>query len=106
MTVIERVEELLETAVRECRSEEPGGHLIATFPRNIEGTVRKEESKRKRQREAKAEREDASKRQKEDEVKQLKNLKKREVQDTCAPLTPLCSCLFWAFTLGMPTYFA
>lgn len=65
-----------------CRSEEPGGGSIATFPRTLEGVTRKTDSKRKRQRESRKEREAAAIRTRAEEVKRLKNLKVQEVQDT------------------------
>lgn len=67
-----------------CRSEEPQGAQIATFPRRIEGLGRQEDSKRKRQREAKRVREEERQQQRKEEVKRLKNLKKREVGDAYA----------------------
>lgn len=69
-----------------CRSEEPGGTEIRTYPRQIEGLARQEESKRKRQRDSKRVRQEERDQQRAAEVKQLKNLKKQEVGDACAAL--------------------
>lgn len=77
-----------------CRSEEENGGQIATFPRRIEGLARQEDSKRKRQREAKRVREQERAEQRKQEVKRLKNLKKREVGDACAPTTAHRSSVF------------
>jgi hypothetical protein len=68
-----------------CRSEEPGGGTLVTYPRTIEGLARKQDSKRRRQREARAEREAARARERTAELKRLKNLKAQEVQSACAP---------------------
>jgi hypothetical protein len=76
-----------------CRSEEPGGSTIATYPRAIEGLTRRTESKRKRQREARKERQAAVVQSRKEEVKRLKNLKVQEVQDTCA-CCPFDHCAF------------
>ena len=47
----------------------------------IEGTVRKEDDRRKRQRAEKAERQAAAEEQRRAEVRRLKNLKKAEIED-------------------------
>ena len=70
-----------------CRSEEPGGTRIVTYPRNIEGLARKEESKRKKQRERRAERRAAAEKDRAAEVKQLKNAKVKEVQNACVSMS-------------------
>lgn len=75
-----------------CRSEEPQGTQIATFPRRIEGLARQEDSRRKRQRQSKRTREEEREQQRKEEVKRLKNLKKREVGDACASAAVLHSC--------------
>ena len=63
------------------RFEEPNSAKIETFPRMIDTSVRKVESKRKRQREAKKERVTKRKEEEALEVKRLKNLKKAEIRD-------------------------
>lgn len=68
-----------------CRSDEPGGASISTYPREIEGLARKQESKRKRQREARKERATAAERDRTAELKRLKNLKVSEMKQTCGP---------------------
>ncbi|KXZ47073.1 hypothetical protein GPECTOR_38g310 [Gonium pectorale] len=62
------------------RYEEPGADRIVTHPRNIEGTVRKPEEKRKRQRDAKKQRLEAAENEAREDVKRLKNLKKQEIE--------------------------
>jgi protein KRI1 len=62
------------------RYEEPGGAQIATYPRQVEGTVRKEDDRRKRQREAKAARAAAAEEARAADLRRLKNLKKREIE--------------------------
>ena len=73
------------TRVHPYRSEEPGGADIRTYPRQIEGLARQEDSRRKRQRESKRVRQEEREEQRASEVKRLKNLKKQEVGDACAP---------------------
>ena len=63
------------------RYEEPNSARIETFPRVIESSVRKKESKRKRQRESKQERIALRKQEEALEVKRLKNLKKAEINE-------------------------
>ncbi len=58
---------------------------IAAYPRRVEGSVRKEAGARKRQRAARAEREAEAEAARAAEVRRLKNLKKAEIQDKCAP---------------------
>lgn len=63
------------------RFEEPGGGQLVTYPRQLEGTIRKEDDKRKRQRADKAARKEAEEEARRAEVKRLKNLKKAEIED-------------------------
>lgn len=71
-----------------CRSEEPGGGAIVTYPRQLQGLARRQESKRARQRAARQVRREAAAEARTAEVKRLKNLKVQEVHDACAPLQP------------------
>ena len=66
------------------RFEEPNAARIESYPRVIDSSVRKVESKRKRQRAAKAERAAKAKEAGAMEVKRLKNLKKAELSDQMA----------------------
>lgn len=63
------------------RFEEPGGGQLVTHPRQLEGTIRKEDDRRKRQRAEKAARKAAEEESRRAEVKRLKNLKKAEIED-------------------------
>ncbi|KAG2432858.1 hypothetical protein HXX76_008591 [Chlamydomonas incerta] len=62
------------------RYEEPGADRIVTHPRNVEGTVRKEDDRRKRQRDAKKARQEAAEAEAREDVKRMKNLKKQEIE--------------------------
>eukprot|EP00892_Ulva_mutabilis_P001580 jgi/Ulvmu1/11422/UM075_0086.1 len=88
---VEEDEEFLDRADQfehkyNFRSEEPRGAEIRTYPRQIEGLVRHEESRRRRQRESKRTRQEEREAQRADEVKRLKNLKKAEVGDALSKL--------------------
>lgn len=61
------------------RFEQPGADKIQTFPRHIEPSIRREDTKRKDVRKARKERKEAEKRQETEELKRLKNLKKAEL---------------------------
>jgi len=63
------------------RYEEPGGARLQTHPRRLPGTLRKEESKRRRQRESKSARQAETRRREAEEIRRLKNLKKTEIED-------------------------
>ncbi|KAJ3043218.1 KRRI-Interacting protein 1 [Rhizophlyctis rosea] len=63
------------------RFEEEGATDIVTHARNIEGTLRRKDEKRKRQREARAARQEEEKRKKAEELKRLKSLKKEEIRE-------------------------
>eukprot|EP00198_Chlamydomonas_reinhardtii_P001016 XP_001690351.1 predicted protein [Chlamydomonas reinhardtii] len=69
-----------EIAKYNFRYEEPGADRIITHPRNVEGTVRKEDDRRKRQRDAKKARQEAAEAEAREEVKRMKNLKKQEIE--------------------------
>ncbi|KAG7672609.1 hypothetical protein Ndes2526B_g08865 [Nannochloris sp. 'desiccata'] len=62
------------------RYEEPGSGQLITHPRQIEGTVRKEDDRRKKTRAEKAARKLAEEEERRAEVRRLKNLKKAEIE--------------------------
>ncbi|CAD7699740.1 unnamed protein product [Ostreobium quekettii] len=83
---IDEDEEYLEKADQfestyNFRFEEPGANSIVNYPRVIDGSYRKTESKRKRQRERKKRRREEQAKGREEEVKHKKNLKIREIQN-------------------------
>lgn len=61
------------------RFEQPGADKIQTFPRRIESSIRREDTKRKEARTARKERKEAEKRQEIEELKRLKSLKRAEL---------------------------
>ncbi|KAJ1951357.1 Ribosome biogenesis protein Kri1 [Linderina macrospora] len=63
------------------RFEEPGADQITSYPRNIEGSMRRKDDRRKLARERAKERKEEVKRQKAEELKQLKNRKRKEIID-------------------------
>ncbi|KAG0739839.1 hypothetical protein G6F57_011656 [Rhizopus arrhizus] len=63
------------------RFEEEGGTALQTYARNIEGSVRRKESKRARRRAKEKARKEALKLQKVEELKQQKNKKMKEIQE-------------------------
>ncbi|CAG8438802.1 8730_t:CDS:10 [Ambispora leptoticha] len=63
------------------RFEEEGSSKIITHSRNIEGSVRRKDTKRKHQRQAREERKEEEKLKKREELKRLKNLKKKEIHE-------------------------
>lgn len=68
--------------------QEPGGANIVTYPRVLEGIVRKKDDRRKAQREAAAKRKAAEAAAMAEQVKRLKSAKRREIDERQAPLTP------------------
>ena len=62
------------------RFQEPDGMELISHPRHIEGTIRKENDKRKRQRAEKEARKKAEQEAHVAEIRRLKNLKKAEIQ--------------------------
>ncbi|CAI5478693.1 unnamed protein product [Closterium sp. Yama58-4] len=61
------------------RYEEPGGAFVATYPREIEGSVRRKMETRKLARKARAERKAALEAERQAELRRLKNLKKQDI---------------------------
>jgi protein KRI1 len=61
------------------RFEEPGGLEIASYPRNIPGSVRRVSDTRKEKRKAREERKESEKEKKREELRRLKNLKRQEI---------------------------
>ncbi|KAK9809843.1 hypothetical protein WJX72_000250 [[Myrmecia] bisecta] len=71
------------------RYEEPGSAQVVSYPRHVQGTVRKQDDRRKKQRTERAERKAAEAQQRQEEIKRLKNLKKHEMQDRLAKITEI-----------------
>ncbi len=65
------------------RFEEPGGAAIVSHPRQVDGSVRRPDDRRKKSRDAKKERQREAEAQREEEIKRLKNLKKKEIEERC-----------------------
>lgn len=62
-------------------TQEPGSSKIVNYPRFVETSIRKKESKRKRQREKKLVREAEKQHQSLQNIKTMKNVKKKEIKD-------------------------
>lgn len=69
------------------RYEQEGGTQIETFSRKIEGSMRRDESKRKDQRLSAQDRKSHEKLQKDEELKRLKNLKMTEIKKKLEKIT-------------------
>ena len=65
--------------------QEPGGASMVTYPRHLEGGVRKADSRRRAQREAATQRRAAEAAAEEEQVKRLKSAKRREIDERYAP---------------------
>ena len=63
------------------RTQEPGGTNIVTYPRNLEGVVRKKDERRKAQRESHAQRKAAKATAEQEQVKRMKSVKRREIDE-------------------------
>ncbi|CAI2165293.1 15134_t:CDS:10 [Funneliformis geosporum] len=61
------------------RFEEEGSTKVVTYARNLEGSMRRTDNKRKLQRQARSERKEEEKKRKIEGLKRLKNLKKKEI---------------------------
>lgn len=78
----EAVEQMEEFEERyNFRHEQPGGDQIATYPRQIEGSLRRPDNRRREQRAARQSRKKEEKEKQREELKRLKNLKKAEIQE-------------------------
>jgi hypothetical protein len=64
--------------------QEPGAGNVITYPRNLEGVVRKKDDRRRTAREARVERKAAEAAAMEEEVKRRKAEKRRELDQRCA----------------------
>lgn len=63
------------------RFEEEGGAQLVSHARDIDGSVRKKDNRRKLQRQARSDRKEEEKSQKTEELKRLKNLKMKEIEE-------------------------
>lgn len=61
--------------------QEPGGGNMVTYPRQLEGVVRKQDGGRRATREARAQRKATEAVQEEQQVKRMKSAKRREIDD-------------------------
>ena len=76
---------LAPSSERRLCKQEPGGASMVTYPRHLEGGVRKADSRRRAQREAATQRRAADAAAEEEQVKRLKSAKRREIDERYAP---------------------
>ena len=68
-----------------CCWQEQGADRLVLHPRDTQGTVRREDDRRKRARERQASHQAERASQQAEEVKRLKRLKRAELDEQCAP---------------------
>ena len=93
----EQDEEIVEQAeqferAHNFRFEESDGGQLQTFPRDIDGSLRRKKDKRKEDRQRKVEHHLEQKHQKIEEIKRLKNLKKKEILDKLQRIEVISGC--------------
>ena len=81
-------------------TQEPGPASVITYPRQLEGVVRKKDDRRKQQREAKAARKSVEAAALAEEVKRLKSHKRREMDEQCAACAVPVLLLRWQVKTG------
>ncbi len=75
-------------------------YQVVGHSRNVEGSLRREDDKRKLQREQRKERKEKEKRQREEELKRLKNLKKQEVSEFyCLGISTVTHCMSYCSSI-------